>query len=129
MLNFENLNFLFSYGVNIGENFSANLSNSHSRLIQTDNSQTINTTDLMVEPLFFKRMLGVRLKTSFSYSEQFYFQEILISNHWEAGMDINFRIAENEILSLKLRSTWHNPDRPGGFDEFRWMLNYSREIF
>ncbi len=128
-LNYENLNLIISYGVSIGENFTTTLSNSHSRLVQTDNTQTINTSDIAIESLFYNRKLGVKLKGSFSYSEQFYFQQVIINDHWEAGMDINFRIAENEILSLQLHSTWHNPGRPGGFDEFRWWLNYSREIF
>jgi len=128
-MNFENINLIFFYGVSIGDDFTASLSNNQTRLIQKDNSQTINSTDIAIEPLFYNRKLGVKLKGTFSYSEQVYFENVTINDHWEAGIDINFRMAENEILSLQLRSTWHNPERSGGFDEFRWFLNYSREIF
>jgi hypothetical protein len=114
--------------MSFGDNFTTSLSNSYSKLTQTENSQTITSTDVAIEPLFYDRKLGVKLKGSFSHSKQSHFQQVDISSHWEAGMDINFRIADNEMLSLQLHSTWHNPKRPGGFSEFRWWLNYSREI-
>ncbi len=124
-LDYDNYNLMLLYACNIGPSFGASVSNSNVRMLQSVTGETINTTELILEPSLFRDLVRLRLRGSFSYTDE----RSLLSRHWEAGAGIDYNINPGERLSLQLRQTWHNPRQEGGFSEFRWWLNYIHDIF
>lgn len=123
--NYENYNLMAAYSCNIGTNFFSVISNTNTRMDRPLSQLNINTTELILEPLFFRQRLRTRLRSTFSYTTG----NALPDRHWEAGLGIDYRFTTREILSLQLRQTWHNPNRDDSFSEFRWWLNYIHDIF
>lgn len=122
--NYDNYNFMLGYACNIGASFSATVTNSTVRMLQSFTNIAINTTELVLEPTFFQHALKLRCRGAFSYTRG----KELPDRHWETGLGIDYRFTTHESLSLQLRSTWHNPRRDDSFSEFRWWVNYIHDI-
>lgn len=123
--NYDNYNFLLAYSYNVGASFSSTISNTFVRMLQTFATISINTTELILEPIFFRQTFKTRLRGSFSYTTG----KLEPDRHWEAGLGLEYRFTTLETLSLQLRSTWHNTNRVDGFSEFRWWINYIHDIY
>jgi hypothetical protein len=100
------------------------LSNTNTRNLQAGTALNINTSEFLVEERIFQQKLRTQWRSSFAYTTG----GALRDRHWETGLGFDLRFQQKEVVSVQIRSMWQNPNRDGGFSEFRFWINYTHEM-